>query len=183
MYLIYFKTPIDESFDGIQFTIGNSNFTNVKVSIEGYYMKNIFRQDYTKLQIIINDLVFPNSEVYKNIIPYNIYKLGKEIDSGSFVPTEYSENPVMERKSIEMWDLSIQNLGPSHIECESIGFGRIYLNESDEIIAIAINDDSSWSLEIGNEIIIPGSVTKETLDNLHRELGWNIEDWYYSDEK
>lgn len=180
LYYLYLPISFNYSFDGIKFTLGEQNFDNVTVKIEGYYMKNFFKNDYSKVKVMINDEVFPNINDFQQIVPYKYQSLSSEFYLDHFKPTEYAENTIIYRPKFQVLLLSVRNVGWEKEENYDHDFGKVYISDDEKEFVITINKQDgksgSWSLEKGYTIITSTNSTIEAKEMVSKEFGWIITD-------
>ncbi len=165
--LMYWQKPIDISYQAIRFVIGEKEFEEVDVRINGILFWSFFRDDRLRYEVFIDG----------NRIPFN--EEGKHVVPGQFRERTFSledvksyKNPMMDeriwkrnRTGVEYFGIDVSYFYLNNGELELFTFGTIYFSDGFEdliIIPFRINGKTSnWSSSEGYEIIVTKSSIKE----------------------
>ena len=182
---IYWPQNIDNTYECIEFEIGSGveNFESVSVHIKGKSYRSLFRDDHVKIKIYFDDEVYPNTEQYPYIFPWDHGKGREELITYDgeivFEPTNRIGNNIKRVDKFSYVDLSFKYWSENRIQWESLG--RLYMTPDHGNIFMSLykktsNTSYSWAPTEGYKMIVSENSIPDAIKLINEITIWNIED-------
>lgn len=164
---MYWEKPIDISYPAIRFVIGEKEFEEVTVRINGVLHWSYFRDDRLRYEMFIDGNKIPFNEEGKYVVPGQFKGKSFTLDD-----VQSYENPMIDEKiwkrnhsGAEYLSIDISYFYINENGLELFKFGNMYSSKGFEDLIITpfrINGKgSNWSSTEGYEIIVTKSNIEE----------------------
>jgi len=180
--LAYIRWPrdFDESYECVLFTIGEEEYENIIIEIQGTIMSSLIRDDYIKIKLVIDGEPYPDTFENKHILPWRYS--GMIASNGEILAdsTEYIETDVTKLDDYMRIQLGFENLVGSGISIMN-QLGSLHISHDKEFIAITFSEKEgngyTWRGIKGYKMAVIGKDKEEALVNLKAIMDWDVTDW------